>query len=75
MNGAQDNARYGLTDQSNLSSGSNNVDLYNNSGMVLNFHWASAEYGLYCLFFYIFYLVNAYSLSLVANISVDGFVQ
>ncbi|XP_026821267.1 mucolipin-3-like [Rhopalosiphum maidis] len=31
MNGAQDNARYGLTDQSNLSSGSNNVDLYNSS--------------------------------------------
>jgi len=46
MNGAKDNARYGSSDQSNLSSGTNNVDHYNDSGMVLNFHLASTENGL-----------------------------
>lgn len=47
MNGVQDNARYdGLTDQSNLSRGPNNVDLYNDSGIVLNFYCASTKNGL-----------------------------
>jgi len=63
MNGAQGNARYGLPDQSNLSGGSNNVDQYNNSGMVFHFYCASIENGPYYIFF-ILNLVNAHSLPL-----------
>lgn len=46
MNGAQDNSRYGPSDQSNLPNGTNNVDHYNDSGMVLNFHCTSIENGV-----------------------------
>lgn len=82
MNGAQNNSIYGLTDQSNVSSGSNNADVYNDSGMIfefsLNIRWAWSRLSL----FLIVCLLNAYSLSLanfyltlVPNISVNGFVQ
>jgi len=64
MNGAQDNDRHGLTDQSNLSSGTNNVDLFNDSGMGLNFHCAATESDLddFEYFFFVLYLPSVFSI-------------